>query len=217
MTLPQTDFGSPGKDLVHLLIHHPSSFLKLVPITSGTFLIFKGFNSWPECSYHVPQPVQPETEISKTAGALVESVDACCSSGAGIEAPTDEMKKPQQAENSCFLPFSSFKDTHCNQFNPFSLRWSLKDGRPSLIEPFLGRILMFLYLTWICEKSVVTRSKLEGFWITEAPWHHQFGLEAEDFEATLGVFRQNNCEARAINLITVYWCGDVGCIDVFYC
>lgn len=40
--------------------------------------------------------------------------------------------------------------------------------------------------------------------MTEEPWHRQLGLEAEDFEATLGVFRQNNCEATAINLITVY-------------
>lgn len=38
----------------------------------------------------------------------------------------------------------------------------------------------------------------------EMLWLHQFGLEAEDFEATLGVFRQNNRQARAINLITVY-------------
>lgn len=114
MTLPQIDFGSPGKDLVPLLIHHPSPFLQLAPITPGTFLPFKGFNSWPECSYHVPQPVQPETKTSKKAGALAEGVDASCSSGAIIKAPTDEMMKPQQAENSFFLLLCSFKDIVTN-------------------------------------------------------------------------------------------------------
>jgi len=62
---------------------------------------------------------------------------------------------------------------------------------------------MFLYLTSVCKKSVVIQSTI-FFWMTEALWLHQFGLEAEDFEATLGVFRQNNCETRAINLITAY-------------
>lgn len=40
--------------------------------------------------------------------------------------------------------------------------------------------------------------------MTEAAWLYQFGLEAEDIEATLGACRQKNCEARAINLITVH-------------
>lgn len=218
MTLPQTDFGSPGKDFVYLLIHHSSPFLKVVPITSGAFLpILRILTVGLNVAIMYLGQCSQKLKYVKKARALVESVGACCSSGAVIKASTDEMEKPQQAEHSCFLPLSSFKDTHCNQFYPFWLRWPLKDGIPSLTEPFVGRILMFLCLTWICEKSVVTWSKLGVFQMTEALWHHQFGLEAEDFEATLGVFRQNNCEATAINLITVYWCGDVACIDVFYC
>lgn len=53
------DFSSPGKDSL-FVDPLPIIFLNLVPTISGTSVPFKHFNSWPECSYHVPQPVQPE-------------------------------------------------------------------------------------------------------------------------------------------------------------
>lgn len=83
-------------------------------------------------------------------------------SEAGIKAPVGEMRKPQQTENSCFSCLSpALRLLIATNFILFLdlLRLSLSDGKPSLIEPFLGRILMFLYLTWICKRPVVIQSK----------------------------------------------------------
>lgn len=141
----------------------------------------------------------------------------------GIKAPVEETQKPQQAENSCSFCFPpALRLLIAANFILFLdlLRWSVSHVRPSLTELFLGRILMFLYLTWTSKRLVVIQSRILfvfGFlcmFVCLMP-PTQIGLEAEDFEATLGLFQAEQQWSKSYKLnhcLLMWWCWVYWCI-----